>query len=87
MKKLLFAISITMFSLLGLHAYAADNAAMTHGLKSNHMRNMDSRSETMPATDPAKPATEEKKTTHKKTTTHHKKSSKKMKKHPAEKKK
>lgn len=38
MKKLLFAISITLFSLLGLHAYAADNAATTHELKSNQMR-------------------------------------------------
>ena len=49
MKKLLFAVSIIMFSLLGLHTYAAD-AATTHGLKSNHMRNMDPRQEeTMPA--------------------------------------
>jgi outer membrane biosynthesis protein TonB len=62
MKKLLFAISIPLFSFLGLHAYAADNAATTHELKSNQMRNMDSRNETMPATDDStKPATEENK--------------------------
>ena len=67
MKKLLFAISITLFSLLGLHAYAADSAT-THGLKSNHMRHMDSRNEeTMPATDDStKPAIKEKKANHKK---------------------
>ncbi|BAP57700.1 hypothetical protein THII_3403 [Thioploca ingrica] len=92
MKKLLFAISVTMVSLLGLHAYAADNAATTHGLNSNHMRNMDSRNETMPATDSStKPAIEEKKATpHKKATshkkaTHHKRTSK-TKKHTTEKK-
>ncbi|NJO14416.1 MAG: hypothetical protein HC877_01315 [Thioploca sp.] len=73
MKKLLFAVSIIMFSLLGLHTYAAD-AATTHGLKSNHMRNMDPRhEETMPATDDStKPVTKEKKVAHKKTISHKK---------------
>jgi hypothetical protein len=74
MKKLLFAISITLFSLLGLQAYAADNAATTHGLNSNHMRSMDSLNQTMPATDNLNKPADEKKPVHKKT---HKKSSKK----------
>lgn len=78
MKKLLFAISISLFSLLGLSAYAADNAATTQGLNSNHMRNMDSLNQTMPpATDNLNKPADEKKPVHQKT---HKKGSKK--KHP-----
>lgn len=76
MKKLLFAISVAMFSLLGLHTYAAD-AATTHGLNSNQMRNIDSRNETTPADkDHAKSATKEKKANHKKAAPHNKKTDK-----------
>ena len=92
MKKLVFAISVTLFSLLGLHAYAADTA-MTHGLKSNHTRNWDARNEEAMPNEESQPATDTKpdkakKIDHKKTVPHKRvEKSSKHKKHPSNKRK